>query len=92
MPRTVSATEARVHFGELLQKVESDGGPVIVEKGGKPVAVILSTRRYEEMTRESEIDDWQERARRSRELVAKWLGDRAMPDVDEMINFGHEVD
>ena len=46
---TISATEARVRFGELLLQVARDNRPVIVEKGGKPAAVVISVRVYEEM-------------------------------------------
>jgi prevent-host-death family protein len=38
--RRIPATEARVRFGELLRAVEDS--PVVVERGGKAVAVVLS--------------------------------------------------
>ena len=34
--RTVTATEARVHFGEMLRIVREQGGTVIVERPGSP--------------------------------------------------------
>lgn len=44
--KTVSATEARVRFGELLRHVATERTPVMVERGGKPLAVVLSLDEY----------------------------------------------
>ena len=45
--RTLSATEAKNRFGQVLREVAKSGGPIFVERDGKPVAVILSIRQYE---------------------------------------------
>ncbi len=47
MPKTVSATEARIHLGALLRDVAERGETIIVERSGKPQAVILSIEAYE---------------------------------------------
>jgi PHD/YefM family antitoxin component YafN of YafNO toxin-antitoxin module len=39
MQRTMSATEARIHFGELMQHVVEQKEPVIVEHSGKPYVI-----------------------------------------------------
>lgn len=44
--RTVSATEARVHFGELLDSVVHNLDIVYVQRAGRPQVVIVS------------IDEW----------------------------------
>ncbi|HKZ85802.1 MAG TPA: type II toxin-antitoxin system Phd/YefM family antitoxin [Anaerolineae bacterium] len=49
--RTVSATEARNRFGQVLRVVANSGGPIFVERDGKPVAVILSIHKYEHTRR-----------------------------------------
>ena len=49
MERTMSATEARRHFGELLRCVVEDRTPVIVERGGTPQVVFLSLAEYERL-------------------------------------------
>ena len=49
--RTVSATEARNRFGQVLREVAKSGGPIFVERDGKPVAVILSIHKYERTRR-----------------------------------------
>ena len=42
----MSATDARVHFGEVLRDVTERGTTVVVERGGKPEAVVLSLQEY----------------------------------------------
>lgn len=60
--RTLSASEAKGAFGELLDR--SGRGPVRIEKKGRGVAVLLSVEEYERL---SEIEDqwWADRARRA---------------------------
>ncbi len=48
MERTVSATEARVRFAEMLKRVGS-GETLIVIRGGSPQAVILSLAEYRQL-------------------------------------------
>ena len=45
--RRVSATEARVHFGELLDGVTARHDVVFVERAGKEVAVVVSVEDWE---------------------------------------------
>ncbi len=47
MEKTISATQARIHFGEVLQQVKN--GPVIVERSGEPLAVVLSKHAYDQL-------------------------------------------
>lgn len=50
MERTMTATEARVHFGELLRAVAKRGETVIVEHHGKPTVAFVSVAEYERLT------------------------------------------
>ncbi|MBX3070543.1 MAG: type II toxin-antitoxin system Phd/YefM family antitoxin [Thermomicrobiales bacterium] len=50
MKKTVTATEARVHFGELLRAVSEERATYVVERAGKPQAVILSSEEYQRLT------------------------------------------
>ena len=43
MSTTVSITEAKARFGELLEQVEA-GEEVVVAKRGKPVAVLTAVK------------------------------------------------
>ena len=42
----VTALDARTNFGKLLRRVEDDGQSVVIEKRGRPRAVLLSIRDY----------------------------------------------
>lgn len=42
---TLTAKEARIGFGEALQKAQQD--PVQITKGGKPFAVLMSIEAYQ---------------------------------------------
>lgn len=54
MERKVSAFEARRNFGELLEDVAAHGDNVVVERHGKPVAVVVPLRVYEQWQRSRE--------------------------------------
>lgn len=49
--KVMPATEARIHFGEVLKRVHSGREHVIVEKDGLQVAAILSRADYEQYRR-----------------------------------------
>jgi prevent-host-death family protein len=44
--RVVSALTARSHFGRLLERVETQNRSVVIEKRGRPKAVLLSIKDY----------------------------------------------
>ncbi len=66
----ITATELNKHTGTYLVLVMKDE-PVIIEKTGQPLAVMLSYERYREL---EAIEDmyWGERAKKI-EKNAKWL-------------------
>jgi prevent-host-death family protein len=43
------ATEVKNRFGRVLRQVSGGGQSIIVERGGKPVAVIMSMGEYERL-------------------------------------------
>lgn len=55
--RRVSATEARVRFGELLDGVTARHDVVFVERAGKEVAVVVSVEDWE-AARAGRADNW----------------------------------
>lgn len=89
MERTISATEARVHFGELLRRVVEEGQPVIVERGGKPQAVVLSLAEYERLrahdTKERRHDLLARIERLAEEISARRDGLPLTPPPEEVI-------
>jgi len=42
----VTALAARTNFGKLLRRIEETGQSVVIEKRGRPRAVLLSVRDY----------------------------------------------
>jgi len=52
MKRTMTAVEARKQFGDILSGVYYRGDEVIIERAGKPMAVVIPTSRYEAMERD----------------------------------------
>lgn len=79
-PLTYSATEVKNRFGRVLRDLARMGGPIIVEKDNKPVAVILSMEEYEQafglqklsaVEADSSFGMWAERP----ELDEVWLAD-----------------
>lgn len=78
--KTLTATELRHKFGEVVEGLKVE--PVLVEKSGRPVAVILS---YEEFERLQELDDawWGEQAKKAAaeglltpEETKAWIAER----------------
>lgn len=49
--RYLPATQVKNRFGSVLREVTKSGGPIYVERDGKPVAVILSVREFERTRR-----------------------------------------
>jgi len=45
--RTLSALEARRRLGELLEGVFYRGDEVVIERAGKPMAVVIPAERYQ---------------------------------------------
>jgi len=54
MKRTISAVEARKRLGEILESVYYRGDEVVIERAGKPMAVVIPSSRYEAMNRNRE--------------------------------------
>ncbi len=87
MERVVSATEARVHFGELLRRVASEGECVVVERAGQPRVVVLSMREYRRLkgAREGDRQATLERALEVGRRIRHRRGDRALTPPEEVI-------
>jgi prevent-host-death family protein len=50
----ISATDAKIRFGEVLHRASVDGQAFVVNRQGRPVAVVLSYKRYLELLKQSE--------------------------------------
>jgi prevent-host-death family protein len=58
MVKTVSTREARANFGDVLGSVYYTKEPVIVERKGKAVAVIISPEEYERFRQQAAAQGW----------------------------------
>ncbi|HVT15501.1 MAG TPA: type II toxin-antitoxin system Phd/YefM family antitoxin [Thermoanaerobaculia bacterium] len=91
MERVVTATEARVRFGEIMRRVADGSGAVVVEKDGKPKVVILSLEEYSRLKkRRQKRPEWQRRLDHAHRLLKAELGDRRLPPADELVRDGRE--
>ena len=86
MQRRMSATDARIHFGELMRHVVEKQEPVIVEHSGKPHVVVISVDRYERLlAAQQEKQDWRDLVRQAREQVRADLGDRELTPPEKVL-------
>ena len=58
MVKTISATKARIHFGELMRQVSEKKETVIVERAGKPQVVVLSINEFERLQSLDRRENW----------------------------------
>jgi prevent-host-death family protein len=57
--RRLPASEVEKRFGQVLDEIARTGGPIIVERGGTAVAVILGVESFERLRLASdEKDRW----------------------------------
>lgn len=88
MERVISATEARVRFGELMRKVVENQESVIVKRSGEPRIVVISVEEYERLKSGGRGDDWAqalERAIRLATRIETRRGRPPMPPPEDVI-------
>ena len=86
MGRVVSATEARIHFGELMRQAVEGHEAIIVERGGKPHVVVLSVEEYERLLKRQQQDGWKELVHGARAQIRADLGGRTLPPPEEILD------
>jgi prevent-host-death family protein len=80
MKRKLSAVEARKRLGEILESVYYRGDEVVIERAGKPMAVVIPAGLYETLERDRE---------RLFELIERnWEKNKDVPyeDVERDVN------
>jgi prevent-host-death family protein len=85
MERVVSATEARIRFGELMRQAVETQEAIIVERGGKPQVVVLSMEEYERLLRGERRHEWRELVQGARAQIQADLGGRSLPGAEEIL-------
>ncbi len=90
MERAMSATEARIHFGELMRRVVEHDEPVIVERSGKPEVVVISIAEYKRL-RANHADDWRAQLDAVHAQIRRKRGDEPLPPPEEIIRAMREA-
>jgi len=85
MERRMTATEARIHFGEVMRRVVEQGEQVIVERDGRPQVVILSITEFEQLKESQPPEDWRKLVQQSRQKMQAELDGRDLPAPEEII-------
>jgi prevent-host-death family protein len=94
MERVISATKARVHFGELMRQVTEREQAVVVERDGRPQVVVLSVAAYERLRAAASKAGWEDALGRAAEVAARIAarrGEQALPPADEMLREAREA-
>jgi prevent-host-death family protein len=86
MDRVVSATEARIRFGELMRQAVENHEIIVVERGGKPHIVVMSVKEYERLLQPQQQSDWKELVHEARAQIQAELGDRTLPRPEGILD------
>jgi prevent-host-death family protein len=87
--RVVNATEARVHFGDLLRRVK-EGDTVVVERGGVPQAVVIGLPQYQRLSTGNQAGAWRRLAQTAREQARGELRGKQVPLPEDMLDESRE--
>jgi prevent-host-death family protein len=49
------ASEAKLHFGALIKRVRNSKKPVVIERMGVPVMVLLAPEEFERLVRDAQL-------------------------------------
>jgi prevent-host-death family protein len=90
MGRVVSATEARIRFGELMRQAVETNEAIVVERGGKSYVVVLSVEEYQRLLKRHQRAEWKELAHAARTQVQADLGGRPLPPPEEILEEARE--
>ena len=94
MPKTVSSTEAQNNFGAVLQWAEKEKDEVIIERRGKPSAVVMPYTSYEqvlELRQQEKKRRALEALRALRKQVQSQMQALSAKEAYEIAGFGQEV-
>lgn len=88
MLKTISATKARINFGDVMKQAKI--APVIVERGGKAEVVILSKKAYDQLVAAKAHPDVQKRVKALHKKIRVELKGKTLTDPAELIRQGRE--
>lgn len=88
MSQTISATQARIHFGEVMRRARTE--PVTVERGGKPEVVVISKKEYDRLAVAAPKPDWRKMVEETHALIRAELKGRTLSPPEEMLRQARE--
>ena len=88
MLKTISATKARINFGDVMKQAKI--APVIVERGGKAEVVVISKKAYDQLIAAKAHADVQKRLAVLHAQIRTELAGRALPNLADVIRQGRE--
>jgi len=88
MLKTISATKARINFGDVMKQAKI--APVIVERGGKAEVVVLSKKAYDQLIAAKANADVQKRIEALHKKIRAELKGKTLTDPAELIRQGRE--
>jgi PHD/YefM family antitoxin component YafN of YafNO toxin-antitoxin module len=86
----ISATKARMHLGEMIDEIDRDGEPIVVETDDQPRIVLLTPDEYAGLEKRERWRQFLERRDELAEQFQRELGGRPQPDWDRYIREGRE--
>jgi len=88
MLKTISATKARINFGDVMKQAKI--APVIVERGGKAEVVVLSKKAYDQLVAAKAHANVQKRIEALHAKIRAELKGKTPTDIAELIRQGRE--
>lgn len=88
MLKTISATKARINFGDVMKQAKI--APVIVERSGKAEVVILSKKAYDQLIAANTKKNWRKLLDEAHKSIRAEIGDKKLPDPAEMLRLARE--
>lgn len=82
----ITATEAKVHFGEIYRRVAENDETIVVERNGKPGVVMMSVETFEALGGENSRPNWLEAARKSADAFRPFFEANPDFDIEQMIH------
>ena len=73
---TISASEAKTHFGALIDRVQHE--PVTIQKQGRPVAVMVSFESYEPQSKPEE-------KKAALDFLSRWTAKPASDNLEQKL-------
>jgi len=85
---TITSKDAQNHFGQLIDSAQRE--PVVIERRGRPIAVVISRSRYEAL---EALEDQMWRARAKKAAEGGFLStEETMSVIKEPLDAGTETE